>query len=71
MVLKRRHLAKALTWRILGTIITSIVATVISGDVGVGLIIGPIDFVGKTILYYAHERIWLRIRFGIRRDIDE
>jgi len=66
MVLKRRHLAKAITWRIGGTIVTIIIAAVIAKDLSTGLIIGPLDFIGKIILYYVHERLWLRSKFGVR-----
>lgn len=68
MVLKRRHLAKALTWRIGGTIITSIVAIAVTGNTNIGMIVGPLDFMVKVILYYLHERLWMRIQFGVRRD---
>ncbi len=67
MIQNRRHLAKALTWRVFGTFVTVVVAVVITGDIKIGLIVGPVDFVAKVILYYLHEKLWLLTKFGIKR----
>jgi len=32
-----------------------------------GLSISIIEFVVKIFMYYIHERIWLKIPFGIRK----
>lgn len=61
----RRHLLKTVTWRVVGTIDTMILAWIISGDPMVGLQVGGIEVVTKMILYYLHERVWYRIKFGI------
>ena len=61
-----RHIAKTVTWRIIGTIDTMIVAWVISGDPLLGLSIGGVEVFTKMILYYFHERIWYKINFGIK-----
>ena len=63
MVLRRRHLVKALTWRICDTIATVLVTIIITMDVVVGLMVGPIDFIIKVVLYYVHEVCWLKIKF--------
>jgi len=65
MVLKRRHLAKAFTWRVCATLTTIIIAAIVVGDIKVGLLIGPLDFVIKIALYFFHERLWMRTRFGV------
>lgn len=62
-----RHLAKTITWRVIGTIDTMILAWVISGDPATGLKIGAAEVVTKMILYYFHERIWYKINFGLDR----
>ncbi len=62
-----RHLAKTITWRIVGTIDTMILAWVISGSPATGLKIGAAEVVTKMLLYYLHERIWYRINFGLDR----
>ena len=68
MILKRRHIAKAITWRVMCTITTFSIAYYLTNDVSLSLEIGLIEFFLKMILYYAHERIWYRnIKFGIKK----
>lgn len=55
-----RHLAKTVTWRIVGTIDTIALGWIISGDAKIGLTIGGFEVVTKMILYYFHERAWFR-----------
>lgn len=62
-----RHLAKTITWRVVGTIDTMILAWVISGDITTGFKIGAAEVVTKMILYYLHERTWYKINFGLDR----
>lgn len=61
---KVRHLAKTITWRIIGTIDTMALAWFVTGDLMMGLKIGGIEVFTKMILYYLHERVWYRIDFG-------
>jgi len=70
MVSRKRHLAKAVSYRLLGSTANAFMVWAISGNLKVGLIFGPADFVIKVLLYYCHERLWLRSRFGIRRTPD-
>ena len=69
MVLKRRHLAKSLTYRIFGSVSNAMLVWFISGDIKVGLLCGPADFVLKIVLFYVHERIWHRTKWGVDNDI--
>lgn len=62
---KKRHLAKTITWRIVGTIDTMILGWVISGNPMTGVKIGGLEVVTKMILYYLHERAWFRVNFGL------
>jgi uncharacterized membrane protein len=69
--LKESHLRSALkgfTWRIVATTTTIIIAYFITGEVGLALSIGAIEFVGKIFIYYLHERIWQAIPRGGVRD---
>lgn len=65
MIQKRRHLAKAFTWRICVTCVIILAAILVTGDIKIGLLLGPIDFFVKIMLYFFHERLWLKIKFGI------
>jgi uncharacterized membrane protein len=62
---QRRHIFKTFTWRILGTLDTICIAWWLSGDPKMGLAIGLADIIPKMILYYLHERIWHRFKFGL------
>lgn len=59
-----RSIIKALSWRILATVITAIVALIITGDVLLAAKIGLIDTLIKLGVYYLHERFWNRISYG-------
>jgi len=67
LINKYRHLLKTVTWRIIGTLDTMIVAWVISGDPLLGLSIGGVEIFSKMILYYLHERIWYKFKFGVKK----
>ncbi len=58
---QKRHIAKTITWRIVGTIDTIILSWIISGDPLVGLKIGAAEVITKMLLYYFHERVWFKI----------
>lgn len=61
-----RSIAKAVSWRIVGTIDTLIVSYLVLGEgkFGEASAIAVIDFVTKMILYFAHERVWNKIKWG-------
>ncbi len=61
----KRHLAKTITWRIIGTLDTVILSWIITGNPIIGIKIGAIEVVTKMFLYYLHERAWYRINFGL------
>jgi uncharacterized membrane protein len=57
----KRHVAKAITWRIVGTIDTVVLSWIISGNPWIGLKIGLAEVATKLLLYYFHERLWFKI----------
>jgi len=68
MVERKRHLAKAVTYRLFGSMGTAAIAYVATGDAKLGASIGGLDMLVKIGLYYIHERAWYRIRWGVRRE---
>lgn len=71
MVARKRHVAKALSWRAVGTVDTFLLAWLFTGSIELGAIIGGTEVITKTLLYYAHERVWYNhIKFGVRSDGD-
>ncbi|WP_237276369.1 DUF2061 domain-containing protein [Tenacibaculum ovolyticum] len=62
---RKRHVAKTITWRLIATGTTVILAWLISGDPMIGLKVGGWEFVIKMGLYYLHERAWYKVDFGL------
>lgn len=58
-----RSIVKAMSWRIVGTLDTMIIAYFITGQLKMALSIGSVEVVTKMILYYGHERIWNLIKW--------
>ena len=66
MVSYKRHIAKTISWRIIGTLDTIILSGLITGSWGIGLAIGGVEVVTKMVLYFLHERAWYKLsKFGI------
>lgn len=61
----KRHVAKTLTWRLVGTIDTIMLGWIITGNPAVGLTIGGFEMITKMILYYLHERVWFKLNLGL------
>lgn len=59
--ISKRHLAKTVTWRFIGTLDTIVLSWVISGNPLAGLKIGLTEVVTKMVLYYLHERVWFKV----------
>ena len=69
MVQRKRHIAKALSWRVLGTVDTFLLAWLITGSVELGALVGGTEVITKTVLYYLHERLWYnKITYGLDDD---
>ncbi|EDM43223.1 hypothetical protein SCB49_12129 [unidentified eubacterium SCB49] len=62
---KKRHLAKTVTWRTLGTLDTMLLSFIITGNPLTGLKIGFTEVITKMVLYYFHERVWYRVNYGL------
>lgn len=61
---KKRHIIKAITWRIVATLTTIALAWGISGDYKIGLKVGLFEFILKMVLYYFHERLWYKYKIS-------
>ena len=53
-----RSLLKAISWRVIATATTILIAWLVYGDIGPALAIGGIEFFAKFFVYYFHERLW-------------
>lgn len=59
-----RSVAKAVSYRLLGSVLTAIIVFAFSGDLKASLGVGVADMFLKIALYYLHERLWNHIPFG-------
>jgi len=66
---KSRSIVKTISWRFWATLTTVALVFLFIGKLEVALSIGAFEVVIKMIIYFFHERIWNKIKFG-RREIE-
>lgn len=59
-----RSLAKAVSWRVTGTLDTIAISWIVTGKLTLAVTIGAVELFTKILLYYGHERVWNRISYG-------
>ena len=59
-----RSVAKAVSWRVMGTIATSALVFLFTHKFALSLAVGGVEFVSKIGLFWLHERVWDRLRYG-------
>lgn len=64
-----RSIIKGLTWRVIASATILVIAYLTTGEIDTALKITGIEFVVKLLLYYLHERAWLKIPRGTIRNI--
>ena len=64
METNKRSLAKTVSWRITGSGATFAISYLIIGDLNLSGTIAAIQLTFNTLLYFIHERIWNRVRWG-------
>ena len=65
----QRSIVKGISWRVVATSTTIIIVYVFFGRLDLAIAAGMIETVLKVGLYWAHERIWFKVRWG-RKKID-
>lgn len=59
-----RSVMKALSWRVTGTVATTALVFVFTRRLALSVAVGGLEFVTKIGIYWLHERMWDRLRFG-------
>jgi uncharacterized membrane protein len=59
-----RSLIKTISWRVTGSGATFGISYLISGNFIIAGSIAGIQLISNTILYFVHERVWNRIKWG-------
>ncbi len=67
----KRSIVKAMTWRLLAALITTLVVYFFTEEAALSLGIGLADSLIKIFTYYGHERFWENIDFGRKKPAKE
>jgi uncharacterized membrane protein len=59
-----RSLAKAVSWRVTGTVDTFLISWLITGQVLLASSIAFTEIMTKIALFWFHERVWNKISWG-------
>lgn len=59
-----RSVSKGVTWRLIGSLDTTLISWFITNNVTGAFKLGGFEIITKIVLFYIHERIWVRIRWG-------
>ena len=59
-----RSIAKAISYRVLGSACTMVIVYLFSHNLSISLGAGVLDSISKIGLYFLHERIWNHIDYG-------
>lgn len=60
----RRTLLKTVSWRVVATFTTAGVTYLLTGRLDFAISVGVADSLLKFFIYYFHERLWSRSRYG-------
>ena len=61
---KRRSVIKTISWRFWATITTIALVFLFVGEVKIAFSIGGIEIILKMVLYFIHERVWNKLKYG-------
>lgn len=71
MVHVKRHIAKSISYRILGSLQTVIIGYILTGSIYISSIAGVVELIIKPVIYFIHERVWYKyINFGLEKKGD-
>jgi sulfate adenylyltransferase large subunit len=60
-----RSLAKAISWRLSGSLVTFLAVLLLSKNMELALGVIVVEFIAKIALYYLHDEIWKHSPFGL------
>jgi len=63
----RRSIVKGISWRVVATTTTILIVYLFFDRLDLAIAAGVIESVLKIILYWGHERVWQKIRWGKKR----
>ena len=63
----KRSIVKGISWRVVATTTTIIIVYLFFGRLDLAIAAGMIETLLKVGLYWAHERAWMKIRWGKKK----
>ena len=65
---KQQSLLKTISWRLVATTTTFLISGAVLNEFNeIALFIALLELISKFILYYTHERIWIKIPLGLNK----
>jgi len=61
---KLRSIVKTISWRVLATLTTVSLVYIFIGDTKIAFAVGGIEVFLKMLIYFIHERVWDKLKFG-------
>lgn len=68
LVSRKRHIAKTISYRVISTTVGFLTMFFFTGSVEVSAAFSTVELIWKPIQYYLHERVWYKIKFGIKKE---
>ena len=62
---RKRTLAKTVSWRAVATLDTFVISYLVTGSGTWSGTIAGFEVLTKVMIYYFHERAWMRINWGL------
>lgn len=63
---RKRSLTKSISWRIICIAVSILIAYILTNELDLAATIGTVYNAITMILYYFHERIWNKIKWGAK-----
>ena len=58
--ISKRHVAKSLSWRFIGSLDTLLFSWLVTGNFSDGLDVSLVTTITKLVWYYIHEQLWFK-----------
>jgi len=62
-----RSIVKGISWRVFATTVTIMIVYIFFGRLDLAIFAGIIETVAKIVLYWFHERIWIKVKWGRKK----
>ena len=66
-----RSILKAVSWRLFGSLATVVIVYIYTGKMELAAEVGAFELIAKIGIFYVHERIWHRIKWGVNPPQEE